>query len=97
MKYLWIIFAIAAAMRGLNLAYDYASGRTGPGGSEKRLEELRQTCESEMMKARRGFDFARQTCDCMIEKGKAFRERQPDADYTRELHMRYAKQCVEWG
>ena len=49
------------------------------------------------MKARRGFGFARQTCDCMIEEGNAWREREPDADYMRELHMRYAKQGGELG
>ena len=89
-----MIIVMAMAMWGLNKLYDQASGRVV---DDDKIAAVQQQCESQMIKARRGHEFAQTTCNCLVGKARDWRYENPRKEYTRDLHERFARQCLQWG
>lgn len=88
----WMIFGCAGALALANGAYD--AWRS----PEEKLKAVGEECRSRIVEAGRTPAFAQRVCDCMVTKAKNWHDRNPDGDYTREIHQNLAKQCIAgWG
>jgi hypothetical protein len=87
---IWLMVLVpAAAVSGLNTAY--SAWRTNP---LTKMTEVRRQCVAKAsdygLSSSVGFDL----CNCMVDKATSWKRTYPGAEYTRETHLSFSKECL---
>ena len=89
---------IAGAACVLSLGLAACSGGAPLGETkEEKLARMSRVCVERLTDGGVQDLEAMKVCDCMIERSKGWIEKNPDADYSQEVHERLVKQCVIWS
>ena len=86
---IWYFFISVIALTGVNKAYD--SWRSSPTSA---MTEARQQCFAKAEDAGLSRTGGIELCNCMIGKVRWFKWTSFGAEYTREIHHKFAEECV---
>ena len=89
MKWVWIPWIAACALWGLNELYDaMPESRSGA------LAKVEAKCVREFRNANYEKASVKKTCACMVERADQWKSENPDGDYTKALHRKFAATCA---
>ena len=88
MKYIALLFGGALAMGAASQAID----TTGFGS--RSLDGVERQCARMMTGSGYTDASSKAVCSCLVDKASNWRDRNPDAEYTEEIHTNFATVCV---